>query len=271
MTSPWRVAVVGGGIVGLSAAVRIAEEVEPGNIHVTVLAEHFSPHTTGDVAAGFFNPYIVHGVSEEKLRYGSYVISLTIECKKFLPYLMERLEGRGGRLRQCRVKSLEELAGEYDVIVNCTGFGAGTFVPDPQVHAPWIKHAIVAGEDYHVIPNIDDVMLGGTKDVDETSLIPDRDIARKIWNGCLELAPSLKNAKVIGHFVGLRPGRNPVRIEREDFAFKHGVGKVPVIHNYGHGGSGITIAWGCAGDVVRLVQDSIGERSPDGRKTRARL
>ncbi|KAL1448574.1 hypothetical protein MTO96_044031, partial [Rhipicephalus appendiculatus] len=68
MTSPWRVAVVGGGIVGLSAAVRIAEEVEPGSTQVTVLAEHFSPHTTGDVAAGFFNPYIVHGVSEEKLR-----------------------------------------------------------------------------------------------------------------------------------------------------------------------------------------------------------
>ncbi|KAL3222601.1 hypothetical protein MRX96_028381 [Rhipicephalus microplus] len=322
MTSPLRVAVVGGGIVGLSAAVRIAEEVAPENKRVTVLAEHFSPHTTGDVAAGFFNPYIVHGVSEERLRswcmdafnfyrhlaesadsnelglavmpgyilteehtprpsyadaffhyreltalelssfpkryrYGTYVISLTIECKKFLPYLMQRLESRGGRLQQCRVKSLEELAGEYDVIVNCTGFGAGTLVHDPKVHAirgqtirvhaPWIKHAIIAGEDFHVIPNIDDVMLGGTKD----------------------LAPSLKNAKVIGHFVGLRPGRNPVRIEREDL--KHGGGKVPVIHNYGHGGSGITIAWGCAGDVVRLVRGAISERSPDSLKTRAKL
>lgn len=346
MTSPLRVAVVGGGIVGLSAAVRIAEEVAPENNRVTVLAEHFSPHTTGDVAAGFFNPYIVHGVSEERLRswcmdafnfyrhlaesadsnelglavmpgyilteehtprpsyadaffhyreltalelssfpkryrYGTHVISLTIECKKFLPYLMQRLESRGGRLQQRRVKSLEELAGEYDVIVNCTGFGAGTFVHDPKVHAirgqtirvhaPWIKHAIIAGEDFHVIPNIDDVMLGGTKDVDETSLIPDRDIGRKIWNGCLELAPSLKNAKVIGHFVGLRPGRNPVRIEREDLTFKHGGRKVPVIHNYGHGGSGITIAWGCAGDVVRLVRDAISERSPDSLKTRAKL
>ncbi|KAL1445261.1 hypothetical protein MTO96_045115, partial [Rhipicephalus appendiculatus] len=191
------------------------------------------------------------------------------------------LESHGGRLVQRRVKSLEELAGEYDVIVNCTGFGAGAFVHDPKVHAirgqtirvhaPWIKHVILAGEDFHVIPNIDDVMLGGTKDVDETSLIPDRDIARKIWNGCLEIAPSLKNAKVIGHFVGLRPGRNPVRIEREDLTFNHGVGKVPVIHNYGHGGSGITIAWGCAGDVVRLVRDSISERSSDWRKTRAKL
>ncbi|XP_075560375.1 D-aspartate oxidase-like isoform X1 [Dermacentor variabilis] len=346
MTSPWRVAVVGGGIVGLSAAVRIAEEVAPGNVHVTVLAEHFSPHTTGDVAAGFFNPYIVHGVSEEKLRswcldaftfyqrlaesadsnelglavvpayilkeehtprplyadaffhyrdltererasfspkyrYGSYVTSLTIECKKFLPYLMERLESRGGRLMQRRVNSLEELAGEYDVIVNCTGFGAGALVSDPKVHAvrgqtirvhaPWIKHAIVAGEDFHVIPNIDDVMLGGTKDVADTSLIPDRDIARKIWNGCLQFVPSLKNARVIGHYVGLRPGRNPVRIESEDYVFNGGAGKVPVIHNYGHGGSGITIAWGCAGDVVRLVRESIQERSSGRCETRAKL
>ncbi|KAH9363635.1 hypothetical protein HPB48_004156 [Haemaphysalis longicornis] len=70
MASPskCRVAVVGAGIVGMSTAVRIAEELAPA-VQVTVLAEHFSPHTTGDVAAGFFNPYIVHGVSEQKLRW----------------------------------------------------------------------------------------------------------------------------------------------------------------------------------------------------------
>ncbi|XP_077495271.1 D-aspartate oxidase-like isoform X1 [Amblyomma americanum] len=356
MAAPWRVAVVGGGIVGLSAAVRIAEELPPGTVHVTVIAEHFSPHTTGDVAAGFFNPYIVHGVSEEKLRswcvdafdfyrplaesadsselglaiipayilseepsprpsyadaffhyrdlteselrsfprryrHGTYLISLTIECKKFLPYLMGRLQRHGGQLKQAKVASLEDLAGEYDVIVNCTGFGAGALVPDPEVHAvrgqtirvhaPWIKHVVVAGEDFHVIPNIDDVMLGGTKDLDNTSLIPDLHIASKIWNGCLELVPSLKNAKITGHYVGLRPGRQPLRLEREDHAFKSGAGtpplthdpplQVPVIHNYGHGGSGITIAWGCAGDVVRLLSDTIREHSSSRGQARARL
>jgi D-amino-acid oxidase len=27
------------------------------------------------------------------------------------------------------------------------------------------------------------------------------------------------------------------------------------VHDYGHGGAGITLAWGCADDVGRLVLD----------------
>lgn len=45
-------------------------------------------------------------------------------------------------------------------------------------------------------------------------------------------------------WVGLRPGRAPLRLETEEVA------SVPVVHCYGHGGSGITLAMGCAEDVV---------------------
>jgi len=41
---------------------------------------------------------------------------------------------------------------------------------------------------------------------------------------------------------GIRPVRPQVRLEREG----------RVIHNYGHGGSGFTLSWGCAFGVLRL-------------------
>ncbi|WP_249643973.1 hypothetical protein [Nocardia sputi] len=49
--------------------------------------------------------------------------------------------------------------------------------------------------------------------------------------------------------VGLRPGRREVRVEL-DHAVLPGT---PVVHNYGHGGSGITIGHGCALENAALV------------------
>lgn len=37
-----------------------------------------------------------------------------------------------------------------------------------------------------------------------------------------------------------------------------GGGKTPVVYNYGHGGAGLTLAWGTAGDAVELVKQALG-------------
>jgi D-amino-acid oxidase len=45
-------------------------------------------------------------------------------------------------------------------------------------------------------------------------------------------------------------GRPEVRVELTDDLLP-----VPVVHDYGHGGAGITLSWGCAQDVARLVAE----------------
>jgi D-amino-acid oxidase len=48
--------------------------------------------------------------------------------------------------------------------------------------------------------------------------------------------------------VGLRPVRDEIRLEPENLS-----GKL-VIHNYGHGGAGFTLSWGCAQNVVEIIE-----------------
>ncbi|MGI8446066.1 MAG: FAD-dependent oxidoreductase, partial [Streptosporangiaceae bacterium] len=67
---------------------------------------------------------------------------------------------------------------------------------------------------------------------------------------------------ILEHRVGLRPARPQVRLEAEHAGGGGGAapGRGPdggtgrlVIHNYGHGGAGVTLSWGCAREAARLV------------------
>ena len=60
----------------------------------------------------------------------------------------------------------------------------------------------------------------------------------------------LQNGQILSHHVGLRPARSEIRIEAESLPS----GQM-VVHNYGHGGSGICLHWGCALEVANLVEN----------------
>src|SRR5688500_8377481 len=54
--------------------------------------------------------------------------------------------------------------------------------------------------------------------------------------------------------VGVRPHRKGgVRLELQEAP----LGKKLLVHNYGHGGGGITLSWGCASVAVELVDQAI--------------
>jgi D-amino-acid oxidase len=183
----------------------------------------------------------------------------------YLGYLLARLERAGGTVREARFGSLAEAADATAaaVIVNCSGTGARNLVPDPEVTPvrgqvvvaanPGIEEFFVGvGDDPAVtcyfFPHGDIVVLGGTEDHGSWSLEPDPATAERIVLAAAAAEPRLAGAAVIGHRVGLRPVRPSVRLEAGSIG-----GRRRVVHNYGHGGAGVTLSWGCALDVAAEI------------------
>jgi D-amino-acid oxidase len=99
----------------------------------------------------------------------------------------------------------------------------------------------------YVIPRSADCILGGTAEEGNASLVPDPVKGEAILARCRRLLPPGAPVHVLEHRVGLRPGRPTVRLEEERLEGRR------VIHNYGHGGAGVTLSWGCAEEVTALV------------------
>eukprot|EP00057_Strongylocentrotus_purpuratus_P004128 XP_003728090.1 PREDICTED: D-aspartate oxidase isoform X1 [Strongylocentrotus purpuratus] len=187
--------------------------------------------------------------------------------------MTEKFLKNGGTMIQRMVDSFAELSGQYDVIVNCTGIGSRFLANDDsvepvrgqvmKVHAPWIlgynryRGDPGSGADkHHIYPRQDDVTVGGTAQLGRWDTEVDPEDAKQIWERACKVVPSLKSAKIIKHWVGLRPQRSKgVRVEAETMTY--GSDKVKVVHNYGHGGCGITLHWGCAQDAAKLVQKEL--------------
>jgi len=173
-----------------------------------------------------------------------------------LRWLRERFLRAGGTVEVRAVTDLAEAEAAAPVVVNCTGLGARELVADPAVRPvrgqlvivenPGVRSWLVstdavAGTTTYLFPQPDRLVLGGTTEEDEWSLTPDPAVAARIVERCARFAPAVARARVLGHRVGLRPVRGVVRLERE----VRGGGGV-LVHNYGHGGAGVTVAWGCA-------------------------
>ena len=195
--------------------------------------------------------------------------TLIMPCQKFLSWQMEELTKKGGMVVHKRLRSLEEIDGQYDVIINCTGLGSRELVNDDQMYpvrgqtiivkAPWVKHAFsYTKDDIHVdvLPRADDVLLGSTEDIGDWSEHVDPVVSKGIMERCCKYVPGLSTAPVVREAVGLRPGRKTVRLEVDDTITKHST----VVHNYGHGGQGITFFRGCVLDAVKLVEECLLRR-----------
>lgn len=312
-----RVTVVGGGVIGLTSAIRL---LQAGHV-VTVRAREWSPHTTSDVAAAFWYPdgpgpaarvlewareslavfrrlaarpesgvgfrplvdlfqrevdappwgALVQGVTPldrgaypAPWRYGYRTLVPAIETPRYMTYLGRRLESLGGRMLPGEVSDLAGIGGGA-LVVNCTGVWAGGLAADPQVLpvrgqvvrirrpaglGETILHAQHEGVITYVVPRRTDVILGGSKESGEWSRDPSAAMTADILARCAALEPAVRDPEIIETRVGLRPGRPDVRLEAARLP-----GGEQVIHNYGHGPIGHTLAWGCAAEVAALARE----------------
>lgn len=109
------------------------------------------------------------------------------------------------------------------------------------------------------MPGFDAVTLGGCRQFDSYDLSINRYDAASIYERCTSLVPSLKSARVVKHWVGLRPHRDPVRIEKQILNCNDR--KLKIVHNYGHGGYGVTTSPGTALYAVKLVKEILAGNS----------
>jgi D-amino-acid oxidase len=172
-----------------------------------------------------------------------------------LPWLVDRLQALGGILEQRDLTSLDEL--EADAIVNCAGLGARELANDPtvtavrgqvvRVAAPHVTEWLVDQRDpvhlVYVVPRERDVVLGGTAQEHDEDLEPHEATTQAIRARAAQRIPALRDAPIVSVAVGLRPARPEVRLERD----------ASIIHCYGHGGAGVTLAFGCAVEVATLL------------------
>ncbi|XP_071944350.1 D-aspartate oxidase-like [Antedon mediterranea] len=202
----------------------------------------------------------------------AFATTYVMEGEPFLAWLKKRFRRYGGNVQQVKIHSLSELSSKYDVIVNCTGMGAKELVPDNEVFpvrgqvikvkAPFIKHFFIDQRNdltmSYIIPTSETVTVGGTAQKGNYNVDVDFSDKKRIMDGACRMIPNLKNCTYIRDWVGLRPGRRSVRLEKETMHFN---GKrISVIHNYGHGGAGLTLSWGCAKDVVALMKQDIANK-----------
>jgi D-amino-acid oxidase len=185
-----------------------------------------------------------------------------IDTTIYLDYLANRFLAAGGEIQSnIRFCAPEDVDPQFELVINCAGIGARTLAPDPDLepHRGQVamvaklnfSHAVVCDDAplMYAIPRKNDCVFGGTNEV-SYSRAPDPAVTSRIVSECSRVL-NIEQPKVIANRVGLRPFRKSgVRVETERLCDDR-----TVIHNYGHGGSGFTLSWGCAQSTSALPNE----------------
>jgi D-amino-acid oxidase len=206
-----------------------------------------------------------------------------IDTDVYMDWLMSEVTGAGCTVIKGRISgSLLERETylrrifDADCIINCSGLGAAELCGDemyplrgalirahndgrsmPRVTtAHCVAHDLASTEQdmVFIVPRGRDMLLiGGMTEPNEWGLeigLDNYGPVRDMLARCRDFLPILESAEIDAGEpvrVGLRPFRKGnVRLELEPGTH--------IIHNYGHGGSGVTFSWGCALEAAEIAE-----------------
>lgn len=197
--------------------------------------------------------------------FGYHGVVLTIpmiDMSWYMPFLMAEIKKHRTTLISQKVTDLKQLD-NFDLIINCSGLGSNKLCHDETLQPGRGQICLIEkpkhlenfgyvlqfddGSFSHMNPRKDYIVAGGTnietwdKEINEQA---NQNILSKVYT----LFPELEKMKVIEKCVGFRPCRPEVRLEEEKLSNGQ-----TVIHNYGHGGAGVTLSWGCAHEILKMI------------------
>lgn len=197
--------------------------------------------------------------------------SLTVpvlDMPTYLGYLTRRLADAGGTLTRLSLSRLPR----QGFVVNCSGSAARALATDPAVRPRrgealtlagpgpdrWYctEHAGTGSLSY-VVPHGDRVLVGMTATPPAWESASSQEIVGHLLAEAAEAVPDLAGAPVLTHRQAFQGERPVARVELEPRTTSRGGGDA-VVHCYGHGDRGVTVAWGCAGEVLALAREHLG-------------
>lgn len=233
-----------------------------------------------------YDPELItaHGINPDTGIIDAYShLTATVDTDRYLVWLTQQAQRCGVAIihrtvRGPLVSRQQQLCAEFgaEVIVNCTGLGSLELCPDttmdphrgavlrvlndgttmPRINA---VHAVANDPDtvgqnmIFIVPRGEDrLLIGGLVEPGEwgTDVNAEDQAIRDMLARAVEFLPALGDAQPDSADplrVGLRPFRAAgVRVQPQP--------GTSILHNYGHGGAGVTLSWGCAEEVADLAE-----------------
>ncbi|MCH9637906.1 MAG: FAD-binding oxidoreductase [Betaproteobacteria bacterium] len=227
-------------------------------------------------------PNTIDLTSQQGIKDAYQLMAPMVDTDVYMQWLLAKVKKMGCEIIQERI-ALNLIEHEQTLldrfqcaaIVNCSGLGSIEIANDPSMYplkgalvkvkdekglvdgAHCISHKETSNSEQNIVfivprGNKKTVILGGLVQIHQwgQSMSMNDPIIKRMYKGCLDFLPLLKSLP-LDEKDSVRTGLRP--FTRTNVCVEH-VPTTNIFYNYGHGGAGVTLSWGCAQETAARIQ-----------------